>query len=151
MFRQESVKYEGYLFPRLQSLERRAAWFNTLVERRAKVTSQAASGRPPQPRAPHLTQHIANRHAGAVAGCRRHGVAALADALGRAAVRCEAEPGQVAERTGKDGDLPAGTNCATLARYIATVLNGLAVQAASGTTEKELRLVASQAMKAWPS
>jgi len=30
------------------------------------------------------------------------------------------------------------------------VLNGLAVQAASGTTEKELRLVSALAMQAWP-
>src|SRR2546423_14564296 len=37
------------------------------------------------------------------------------------------------KRAVKDGDLPAKTDCATLARYIATVLNGLAVQAASGT------------------
>jgi AcrR family transcriptional regulator len=55
------------------------------------------------------------------------------------------------ERAVEDGDLPAGTDCATLARYTATVLNGLAVQAASGTTEKELRLVAALAMQAWPS
>ena len=51
----------------------------------------------------------------------------------------------------QDGDLPEGMDCATLARYIATVLNGLAVQAASGATEKELRLVAAMAMRAWPS
>ena len=55
------------------------------------------------------------------------------------------------ERAVEDGDLPKGTDCATLARYIATVLNGLAVQVASGTTEKELRLVAAMAMRAWPS
>ena len=55
------------------------------------------------------------------------------------------------ERAVRDGDLSAETDCATLARYIATVLNGLAVQAASGTTEKELRLVAALAMQAWPS
>jgi hypothetical protein len=30
------------------------------------------------------------------------------------------------ERAVQEGDLPAGTDCATLARYIATVLNGLA-------------------------
>ena len=54
------------------------------------------------------------------------------------------------ERAVPDGDLPEGTDCATLARYIATVLNGLAVQAASGATEKELRLVAAMAMRAWP-
>ena len=55
------------------------------------------------------------------------------------------------ERAVQEGDLPEGTDCATLARYIATVLNGLAVQAASGATEKELRRVAAQAMQAWPS
>ena len=54
------------------------------------------------------------------------------------------------ERAVREGDLPAGTDCATLARYIATVLNGLAVQAASGATEKELRQVAATAMRAWP-
>jgi AcrR family transcriptional regulator len=50
----------------------------------------------------------------------------------------------------RDGDLSSGTDCATLARYIATVLGGLAVQAASGATEKELRLVSALAMQAWP-
>jgi hypothetical protein len=51
----------------------------------------------------------------------------------------------------REGDLLGGTDCATLARYIATVLNGLAVQAASGATEKELRQVAAVAMRAWPA
>src|SRR5947199_2558798 len=55
------------------------------------------------------------------------------------------------ERAVRDGDLPAGTDCATLGRYTATVLNGLAVQAASGATEKELKLVSALAMRAWPS
>jgi AcrR family transcriptional regulator len=55
------------------------------------------------------------------------------------------------ERAVQEDDLPKGTDCATLARYIATVLNGLAVQAASGTTEKELRLVSAMAMRAWLS
>jgi AcrR family transcriptional regulator len=55
------------------------------------------------------------------------------------------------ERAVRDGDLPAGTDCATLARYVATVLNGLAVQAASGATEAELRPVSAMAMRAWPS
>ena len=55
------------------------------------------------------------------------------------------------ERAVQEGDLPAGTDCPTLARYIATVLNGLAVQSASGTTEKELRLVVDLAMQAWPT
>jgi hypothetical protein len=55
------------------------------------------------------------------------------------------------ERAVRDGDLPEGTDCATLARYVATVLNGLAVQAASGATAKELRLVSALAMRAWPA
>ena len=55
------------------------------------------------------------------------------------------------ERAVEDGDLPKGTDCATLGRYVATVLNGLAVQVASGTTEKELLRVAAMAMRAWPS
>src|SRR5260370_26034001 len=38
------------------------------------------------------------------------------------------------ERAVEDGDLPARTDCPTLARYTATVLNGLAVEAARGAT-----------------
>jgi AcrR family transcriptional regulator len=55
------------------------------------------------------------------------------------------------ERAVREGDLPGGTDCAALARYVATVLNGLAVQAASGATEKDLRQVAAFAMRAWPA
>jgi AcrR family transcriptional regulator len=55
------------------------------------------------------------------------------------------------ERAAREADLPGGTDCATLARYVATVLNGLAVQAASGATETELRRVAAMAMRAWPA
>jgi AcrR family transcriptional regulator len=55
------------------------------------------------------------------------------------------------ERAVQDGDLPKGVDCAILARYVATVLNGLAVQSASGATDKELRLVSGLAMHAWPS
>jgi AcrR family transcriptional regulator len=55
------------------------------------------------------------------------------------------------DRAVRERDLPAGTDCASLARYVATVLNGLAVQAASGATETELRRVAAIAMQAWPA
>jgi AcrR family transcriptional regulator len=54
-------------------------------------------------------------------------------------------------RAVQDGDLPAKTDCATLARYTATVLGGLAVQAASGATEKELRRVVVLALQVWPT
>ena len=50
----------------------------------------------------------------------------------------------------QEGDLPKGSDCPTLARHVVTVLNGLAVQAVSGATEKELRQVAAVAMHAWP-
>jgi AcrR family transcriptional regulator len=52
------------------------------------------------------------------------------------------------ERAMQEGDLPKGSDCATLARYIVTVLNGMAVQAVSGATEQELRRVAAVAMQA---
>jgi len=54
------------------------------------------------------------------------------------------------ERAVKEGDLPGGADCSTLARFVATVLNGLAVQAASGATATELKSVAAMAMRAWP-
>ena len=54
------------------------------------------------------------------------------------------------ERDVHEGDLPKGSDCPTLARYVVTVLNGLAVQAVSGATEQELRLVSAVAMQAWP-
>ncbi len=54
------------------------------------------------------------------------------------------------EQSIRGGDLPKETDGPTLARFIATVLNGLAVQAASGATETELKRVAAMAMRAWP-
>jgi hypothetical protein len=55
------------------------------------------------------------------------------------------------ERAAQEGDLPDRTDCPTLARYIATVLNGLAVQAASGANEQELELISATATRVWPS
>ncbi len=55
------------------------------------------------------------------------------------------------ERAVQEGDLPKGSDCATLARYIVTVLNGMAVQAVSGATQNELRRVAAVAIQAWPA
>jgi hypothetical protein len=43
------------------------------------------------------------------------------------------------------GDLPANADPAGLARYVVTVIHGMAVQAASGTTRAELRRVAETA------
>ena len=53
-------------------------------------------------------------------------------------------------RAVREGDLPKETHCATLARYVVTLLQGLAVQSASGATERELRQVSGMAIRAWP-
>lgn len=51
------------------------------------------------------------------------------------------------ERAVKDGDLPKGTDCTALARYVTTVMHGMAVQP---MTAKELNRVVELAMRAWP-
>jgi AcrR family transcriptional regulator len=54
------------------------------------------------------------------------------------------------QRAVDDGDLPAGADPGLLARYLMTVANGMAVQAAGGTAREELQLVADMALLAWP-
>ncbi|MFG3162149.1 TetR/AcrR family transcriptional regulator [Streptomyces sp. NPDC048232] len=49
-----------------------------------------------------------------------------------------------------EGDLPPGTDPALLARYLMTVANGIAVQAAGGATRDDLRQVADIALRGWP-
>jgi AcrR family transcriptional regulator len=65
-------------------------------------------------------------------------------AAGEAALR------QRFERAKSDGELPADSNPADLARYFTTVVYGMAVQAASGASREELRRVAQAALRAWP-
>jgi AcrR family transcriptional regulator len=50
-----------------------------------------------------------------------------------------------------DGDLPDSADPAALARYLVSVCNGIAIQAASGATRDELRQIATLAMQAWPA
>ena len=50
-----------------------------------------------------------------------------------------------------EGDLPTGAAPAVLARFVATALHGMAVQAASGAGRTELRRVATMFLRAWPS
>jgi len=54
------------------------------------------------------------------------------------------------KRAKAEGDLPAGSDPATLARYLATVTQGMAVQAASGASRNDLRRVAETALRALP-
>jgi AcrR family transcriptional regulator len=55
------------------------------------------------------------------------------------------------QRAKSEGDLPTGASPADLARFITTVVQGMAIQAASGATRKDLRRVAKMALAAWPS
>jgi AcrR family transcriptional regulator len=65
-------------------------------------------------------------------------------AAGEAALR------QRFERARSDGELPADSDPADLARYFTTVVYGMAVQAAGGASREELRRVAQAALRAWP-
>ena len=55
------------------------------------------------------------------------------------------------KRAKREGDLPADADPAALARFITTILQGMAVQAAGDATRKELRAIADMALRAWPS
>ncbi|MGW2329155.1 TetR/AcrR family transcriptional regulator [Streptomyces sp. NPDC001700] len=54
------------------------------------------------------------------------------------------------QRAVDEGDLPPDTDPALLARYLMTVANGIAVQAASGTCREDLQRVADMALRNWP-
>lgn len=50
----------------------------------------------------------------------------------------------------KDGDLPAESDPAGLARFLATIIEGLAVRSAGGATPEELKPVVDIALRAFP-
>jgi len=54
-------------------------------------------------------------------------------------------------RAQEEGDLPASEDPAALARYLLMVFNGLALQAAEGMSEAELRESAERALMGWPA
>jgi len=54
------------------------------------------------------------------------------------------------ERAKVDGDLPAGSCSGQMARYVMTVSNGMAVQAAAGATRDQLQGVVDQVLRGWP-
>jgi AcrR family transcriptional regulator len=71
-----------------------------------------------------------------LAACRAAGERALRDRLKRAK---------------GEGDLPSDENPADLARYVWTMCQGMAVQAAGGATRADLRRVAEHVMKSFPT
>jgi AcrR family transcriptional regulator len=54
------------------------------------------------------------------------------------------------QRAIDEGDLPAGTDPALLTRYIMTIGNGVAVQAAGGAPRDELELITDAVLRSWP-
>jgi AcrR family transcriptional regulator len=54
-------------------------------------------------------------------------------------------------RARDDGDLPGDADPAELARYVNTVAQGIAVQAAGGATRSQLNRVVDIALRAWPT
>jgi AcrR family transcriptional regulator len=53
-------------------------------------------------------------------------------------------------RAKREGDLPRNADPAELARYVMTVLRGMAVLGADGASPDQLRRVAQMALRAWP-
>ncbi len=49
------------------------------------------------------------------------------------------------------GDLPQQVNSQQLAKYVATIHQGMSVQASSGATREELLAIADMALKNWPT
>ncbi len=66
---------------------------------------------------------------------REDGVARLRDRLARAV---------------EDGDLPLDADPGLLARHLVTVANGVAVQAAGGTSRRDLQAVVDLTLRNWP-
>jgi AcrR family transcriptional regulator len=54
------------------------------------------------------------------------------------------------KRAKAEGDLPADSDPADLARYLSVVIYGMTIQAAGGASRKELRGVADLALRQWP-
>jgi AcrR family transcriptional regulator len=77
--------------------------------------------------------------------------ASIKDELCARQARWEAALQRRFERAKREGDLEGSVNCADLAQYVATVLQGMAFRAAGGATRRQLRAVADLALHAWPA
>ncbi len=85
------------------------------------------------------------------------GALAVGDAAGsvrkEVATRRAASEGALRRRlqqAKRERDLPRNADPADLARYVMTVLQGMAVQGADGAGRDQLRRVAQMALRAWP-
>ncbi len=73
------------------------------------------------------------------------------EALGEHRIAAEKALRARFKRAISDGDLPPDTNVADLTRFVVTLTNGIAVQAASGADRRSLLKVVEMAMRAWPA
>jgi AcrR family transcriptional regulator len=93
---------------------------------------------------------------GAPAGCLLvQGALACGNASARKKVAARRAAAEVAlrrrfQRAKREGDLPRNADPAELARYVMTVIRGMAVQAAGGASRDQLHRVAQIALRAWP-
>lgn len=55
------------------------------------------------------------------------------------------------KRAKKEGDLPRDADPAALGQYLATVMQGMAVQAAGGVSRSDLIGIAATALRGWPN
>lgn len=54
------------------------------------------------------------------------------------------------ERAKAEGDLPAAADASVLASYLATMMQGIAVQAVGGTTRADLKKIVEMVLTTWP-
>ena len=54
------------------------------------------------------------------------------------------------EQAKAEGDLPAAADATVLARYLATMMQGIAVQAVGGTRREDLKKIAEMVLLTWP-
>ncbi|MEO7714896.1 MAG: TetR/AcrR family transcriptional regulator [Capsulimonas sp.] len=86
---------------------------------------------------------------GALAGA--DGCGAVRDQLKARRMEFEVRLRERFDRAKSDGDLSADADPADLARYVMTIFQGMAVQAAGGATQDDLRRVAETALRSWPA
>lgn len=84
-----------------------------------------------------------------IAGAGDHGQC-IRDALAEKRAANERLIRERLKRAKAEGELPQSADPGALARFVATVTHGMAVQAAGGATRRELTAVAETAMAAWP-
>jgi AcrR family transcriptional regulator len=103
-----------------------------------------------------LLLYAAKMHAGNGAGCMlmMSGLNTSSAKVRKTAIACRANAEALLkkriERGIREGELPADTDAAALAKFYETVLQGLSIQASDGASPKTLQAVVATAMRAWP-